>query len=315
MAAVSALGVPLDLGFVFPPKPGELKGFGKWTNRDLTAAEIEAMLPTAAAANFRGGNVFMRLGPGCRDHHPGIILIDDLVDIAVEQLARDGLEPSLVVETSKENFQAWVRIHDGTVPYEVVGAVARHLAETYGGDPRAVSPRQPGRLAGFTNRKLKHRRSDGSFPFVRLTHMDKGRVASRGSNLIEKALEVDTARAARGAPPETPQFAASTEARHNAEITAWLNDNYEQQVARLRRETARGIRSAAANSNSEADFAVARAALAEGIDRLLVINWIALHRQDKGWEYASRTVEAARRWQPERRVQGAEVHSLPFKAS
>lgn len=315
MAAVSALGVPLDLGFVFPPKPGETKGFGKWTNRDLTAAEIESMLPAAAAANVRNGNVFIRVGPGCRDYHPGIILVDDLTETAVEQLTRDGLEPCLAVETSKENYQAWVRIHGGTVPYEVVGAVARQLAETYGGDPRAVSPRQPGRLAGFTNRKLKHRRSDGSFPFVRLTHMDKGRVASRGSNFIEKALEVDTARAARGAPPETPHFAASTEARQDAEVTAWLNANYEQQTARLRWETARGIRPAAANSSSEADFAVARAALAEGIDRLLVINWIARLRQDKGWEYSSRTVEAARRWRPQRLTQGTETRPSPFKSS
>jgi hypothetical protein len=145
--------------------------------------------------------------------------------------------------------------------------------------------------------------------------VDKGRVASRGSSLIEQALEVDTGRAARGAPPETPHFAASTGARQDAEVMAWLNANYEQQTARLRSETARGMRPAAANSSSEADFAVARAALAEGIDRLLVINWIARLRQDKGWEYASRTVEAARRWRPQRRVQDAVAHTLPFKGS
>lgn len=308
MAAVSALGVPLDLGLVFPPKPGESKGFGKWANRDLTAKEIEAMLPAAAAANARGGNVFIRLGPGCRDCHPGIILIDDLVDIAVERLACDGLEPSLVVETSNENYQAWVRIHDGPVPYEVAGAIARRLAETYGGDPRAVSPRQPGRLAGFTNRKSKHRRHDGSFPFVRIKHVANACVASQGFNLIEQAIAIDTGRAARRAPPETPLVAAGTEAGHDSEIIAWLNATYEQQTARIRRETAKGLRPLAANSSSEVDFAVARAADEAGIDRLLVIGWIANHRKDKSREYAARTVEAAQCWQPEHLLQYDEVH-------
>ena len=77
-AAVAALGVPLDIGFVFPPKPGEERGYGQWTNRDLTHSEAMLMLPRAAAANARGGNIYMRLGPGVKDNHPGVVLLDDL---------------------------------------------------------------------------------------------------------------------------------------------------------------------------------------------------------------------------------------------
>lgn len=133
-AAINALGVPLDIGIVFPPKPGAARGYGQWTNRDLAPHEIIAMLPRAAAANAGGGNIYMRLGPGVKDRHPGIVMIDDLTDTAVHRLSRDSLEPCLIVETSPGSFQAWIRlIESGTVPYSTMGLVARSLAESYGG--------------------------------------------------------------------------------------------------------------------------------------------------------------------------------------
>ncbi|MEH2482270.1 hypothetical protein V1282_005627 [Nitrobacteraceae bacterium AZCC 2146] len=41
------------------------------------------MLPRAAAANARGGAVYMRLGPSVKSNHPGIVMIDDLAAVTV----------------------------------------------------------------------------------------------------------------------------------------------------------------------------------------------------------------------------------------
>lgn len=304
-AAIVALNAPLDIGMVFPPKPGEDRGYGVWTNRDLGLDEILSMLPRASAANARGGAIYMRLGPSSRNAHPGIVMLDDLTGAAVGQLSRDGVEPCLVVQTSLGNYQAWVRlIAEGTVDYGVVTQVVRHLAQVYGGDERAVSPRQPGRLPGFVNGKAKHRLADGRFPFVRLTEACPGRVASSGADLIHRVSSCDTGRAARGALPETPRDAASAETLPRKGIVAWLDAAYQQHLARIEREVAEGRRSTAAASQSEVDFATARAAIAAGLDLDTVVNWLAVQRPEKARDYAERTVDAAISWPDRSRPDG-----------
>lgn len=294
--AITALGVPLDIGIVFPPKVGEERGSGQWTNRDLAHGEIIAMLPRAAAANARGGNVYMRLGPSVKDSHPGIVMLDDLTDAAIRQLSRDGLEPCLVVETSPGNHQAWIRlIAAGTVPYSAMGSVARHLARIYGGDERAVSPRQPGRLPGFTNRKPKHRGDDGVYPFVRLIRVEPGHAAQAGAALIEQVCKRGTAGAERAA-PETPLLAAGTVADIDPAIMARIDAIYDEQKARVQREHDAGRRPAHAASASEVDFATARAALLAGILAEDIATWLVARRWNKKSDYAMRTVLAVRRF-------------------
>jgi len=302
-AAVTTLNVRLDVGFVFPPRPGEDRGYGQWTNRDLHLDEILAMLPRAAAANSRGGNVYCRLGPSAKSEHPGIIMVDDLTADAVEGLTVDGLEPCLTVETSPGNFQAWIKlVPSGTVSYAVMNDVARYLAHVYDGDKRAVSPRQPGRLPGFTNRKPKHRKADGQFPYVRLTASDPSRVASKGVVLIETMSKLDTVGAAAGATPETPRYAAKGGTQPQDQVTAWLDAAYQHHLSRIKREVAEGRRKPAAASGSEVDFATARAAVAAGLDRDRVATWLANRRPEKACHYAERTVEAAISWSDRSRL-------------
>lgn len=294
--AIAALNAPLDIGFVFPPKPGAARGYGQWTNRDLSPGDIIAMLPNAAAANARGGNVYFRLGPSVTDGHPGIVMLDDLTDSAIDQLSRDGLEPCLVVETSPGNYQAWVRlIAAGSVGYAAMTAVARHMARTYGGDERAISPRQPGRLPGFTNRKPKHQMDDGKFPFVRLNFADPGRIAGNGVALINRLSKHDTAGAAAGAAPKTPRIAADQVTDLDADVMARLDELHDAQRDRILREVARGRRPAHAASLSEVDFAVAKAALAAGFDDEQVAGWITRVRPNRNALYAARTIEAVKR--------------------
>lgn len=296
-AAIVALHAALDVGLVFPPKFGEDRGYGIWTNRDLGLEEILAMLPRAAAANFRGGNVYMRLGPSSRNGHPGIVMLDDVDATAVEQLSRDGFEPTLVVQTSSGNYQAWVRlITEGTVDYGIVTQVVRHLARAYGGDERAVSPRQPGRLPGFTNRKPKHQLGDGKFPFVRLTDACPGRVASNGAEFIHWLSELNTAGAAAGAAAQTPHSAAVLSANLTSEIVKELATIYQAQMARISREVAERRRPADAGSASEVDFAFARAALASGIEKRHITDWLRRTRTEKDEAYSERTVSTASSW-------------------
>lgn len=293
-ATLVSLDVPLDIGMVYPPKPRADRSVGIWTNRDLHDDDILAILPRAAAANMRGGNIFMRLGPISRDAHPGIVMLDDLTAGAFEQLSRDGFAPCLVIETSPGNYQAWIRlIAHGVVDYNVVTQVVRHLAHVYGADGRAVSPRQPGRLPGFTNRKVKHQLADGTFPFVKLAEAGPGRVASEGAQLIRRISKYDTAGAAAGAAPETPRSAPVRPTEPTLEVASKLQAIHLAQKTRILRELADGRRPPNAASASEVDFAVAKAALAAGIEKHDIAHWLKLTRAQKDETYPERTVHAA----------------------
>lgn len=290
--AVRALAVPLDIGFVFPPPEGQDRGFGHWTNRNLSLDEIMAMLPKAASANSRGGNIYMRLSPSAKTEHPGVVLLDDLSAHAM--LDRDGLHPCLAVETSSGNFQCWIRlVESGTIDYSNVNLVTRHLAATYLGDPRAVSPRQPGRLPGFTNRKPKHRLENGHFPFVKVAYARPGMFAQAGSALVE-SLMTDTVRAAAGATPQKPPMAAMMMAEYPNDHQA-LQAIHDQQLERILDQVERGSRPLAAASPSEVDFAFGVAAICAGYPFAHIAAFIDATRPTKSLAYAERTTWAALR--------------------
>jgi hypothetical protein len=112
--------------------------------------------------NAQGRNIYIRP----QGEH-NLTLIDDLKRDAIERMKREGFQPALVVETSPGNFQAWLR-HPERLPKDVGTAAARALADRFDGDKKAADWRHFGRLAGFTNRKLKYQGTDGRFPFVRM---------------------------------------------------------------------------------------------------------------------------------------------------
>jgi hypothetical protein len=112
--------------------------------------------------NLRGRNIYIRPQG---EHH--LSLIDDLSKSAIDRMKAEGFQPAAIVETSPQNFQAWLN-HGERLPKEVGTAVARTLARRFEGDTKAADWRHFGRLAGFTNQKEKHRQPNGLFPFVRL---------------------------------------------------------------------------------------------------------------------------------------------------
>ena len=190
-------------------------------------------------------------------------------------------------------------IASGTVPYTTMNVISSYLADAFDGDPRAVSPRQPGRLPGFTNRKPKHVKEDGSFPFTHVFSADPGRVASGGQDLIA-GFTPGTARRAAGTPPETPQTAAHMIAQSNvpdsgADLTE-LSKILDQVRVAFRDQIARGARPMTASSQSELDFMFARTAFEIGHDPDVIAAFIVSQRPNKASSYAGATVRAATKY-------------------
>lgn len=73
----------------------------------------------------------------------------------------------MVVETSPNNFQAWLN-HGRVLEAEVSTSAAKQLAERFGGGPSSADWRHFGRFAGFTNPKPERQLSSGLHPFARL---------------------------------------------------------------------------------------------------------------------------------------------------
>jgi RepB DNA-primase from phage plasmid len=133
--------------------------------------DAEALLRSVSwlkQQNRNGRNIYVRPQGEHR-----MSLIDDLRAADVENMRASGFTPAVVVQTSPNNFQAWVK-HPEVLDKETSTAAARALAQRFGGDPGAADWRHFGRLSGYTNRKDKYKGSDGLYPFVRLVESSGG---------------------------------------------------------------------------------------------------------------------------------------------
>jgi hypothetical protein len=141
--------------------------------------------------NLNGRNIYIR--PKGENN---LSLIDDLTAAGVSEMKKSGFQPAVLTETSPGNFQAWLK-HAEMLPKDVGTAAARALAAKFQGDRGAADWRHFGRLAGFTNRKEKHRQPNGLYPFVRLAEAT-GEVYVEARQFIEKVkTDFEKERAAR----------------------------------------------------------------------------------------------------------------------
>jgi hypothetical protein len=111
------------------------------------AIEIEEAIKWLRHENPKGAHIYVR--PACL--HP-LSLIDDLSAEAIERMKAEGFEPAVIVETSPNNFQAWLN-HGQVLEAARSTRAAKALVERFGGDPSSADWRHFGRLAGFTNPK------------------------------------------------------------------------------------------------------------------------------------------------------------------
>jgi hypothetical protein len=126
-------------------------------------------------------------------------LIDDASAQAIELMKSEGFTPAVVLETSPKNFQAWL-CHGQILPKHLSSFAARLLASRFGGDPASADWRHYGRLAGFTNRKDKYRRKDGTFPYVRL-HEATGAVYSKALAFLAEVRTLYESEQSQPLPP------------------------------------------------------------------------------------------------------------------
>ncbi len=141
------------------------------------ALEVEATIKWLRHENAKGAHIYIRPG-GLH----GLSLIDDLTVEAIDRMKVEGFEPAVVVETSPNNFQAWLN-HGQVLEAAMSTRAARGLVERFGGDPASADWRHFGRLAGFTNPKQERRLASGLQPFARLRSAT-GRVYSKAAEFL-----------------------------------------------------------------------------------------------------------------------------------
>ena len=116
----------------------------------------------------------------------GLILVDDIDAITLEDMKANGFEPACVVETSHKNMQAWVDIGADTTP-ELKTIMAKSLASHFKADMASAESKHYGRLAGFTNRKPEHLSQKG-YPYC-LCRESTGFTAVKSEALRSMASE------------------------------------------------------------------------------------------------------------------------------
>jgi hypothetical protein len=144
--------------------------------------EIEEVIKWLRHENGKGAHIYIR---PAGTH--SLSLLDDLTADGIERMKADGFEPAVVVETSTNNFQAWLN-HGQVLEATISTRVAKQLAERFGGDPSSADWRHFGRLAGFTNPKPERQLPSGMRPFARLRSA-KGRVYSQAADFIARTSE------------------------------------------------------------------------------------------------------------------------------
>jgi hypothetical protein len=146
---------------------------------DCGAALILSAFEWLRQQNIHGAHIFIRP----HGSH-ALSLVDDLSDEAIATMKREGFAPALIVETSPRNFQAWLN-HGRTLDCETSTCAAKELAKQFGGDASSADWRHFGRLAGFTNQKLKRRLPNGLPPFVKL-HERSGHIYRAASEFLNE---------------------------------------------------------------------------------------------------------------------------------
>ncbi|WP_374834295.1 DNA-primase RepB domain-containing protein [Paenochrobactrum pullorum] len=129
----------------------------------LSAHEIFELIPVMSKLNLQGWNLFITP----LDKNIEYILIDDLNCSTMNEFKSVGYSPCIELQTSEDSFQAVVKIAKSNSDVKCRNQLFKDLNRAYG-DEKIVGMIHPMRLAGFLNRKDKHRTENGLYPFVKI---------------------------------------------------------------------------------------------------------------------------------------------------
>ena len=155
------------------------------------AIELEKTIKWLRHENAKGAHIYVR---PAGTH--SLSLLDDLSPEAIERMKAEGFEPAVIVETSPNNFQAWLN-HGQVLDATASTRAAKQLAEHFGGDRSSADWRHFGRLAGFTNPKPERQLPSGMRPFARLRSAT-GRIYSKAAEFIAVTRSSDEGREGQG---------------------------------------------------------------------------------------------------------------------
>jgi len=260
----------------------------KWNAVEIMAPQNVKWL---RSENVRGAGVYVR----ALDKR--ITLLDDVTLEGIEALTSNGFKPSATVETSADNYQAWIRLvpSDQPEPSSGVAKIAsRNLTLFSSGDIAAVGSERFGRMPGFTNRKAKHENNRGLNPWVTLKAAAYT-VAFAGYSLISR-IEVALQKRA-------DKKAANIE-RRNASIDILIDRDATLSFIEVENLFLRGLDYSSAQqglTQSEIDFRACGFALKHGSTYLQVEDVLLQHSPDietrhpKTADYVQRTVRNAAR--------------------
>ncbi|MBV8360838.1 MAG: hypothetical protein JO189_23325 [Deltaproteobacteria bacterium] len=102
-------------------------GGGMLLRKGQNAIEIEEAVKWLRHENAKGAHIYVRPA-GLH----ALNLIDDLSVAAIERMKAEGFEPAVAVETSPDNFQAWLN-HGQVLDTAASTRAAKALAERFGG--------------------------------------------------------------------------------------------------------------------------------------------------------------------------------------
>ena len=256
----------------------------------LNFNQIVGLIQLLKFYNCKGKDIYITQA---NDIDRALLLVDDLILPQIEAMRFRGVEPACVVETSPENFQAWISLGQEQMPKPERQVAAKLLAEQFNGDMASTDANHFGRLAGFTNRKESHRTPLG-FPFVKCREAH-GRDATRSQEVRDWARRHASDRRSER-PVRPPKESQQSPGGDPTAVFA----AYFAEWASAVKASGRSL------DISRGDFAVACRMLKEGYDREKIIIALILsspnieiRKKNHIEDYATRTVEAA-----ERRIMG-----------
>jgi len=237
-------------------------------SNDVIAASAELR-----RLNMAGAEIHIRPK---EDGGYSLSLVDDVNLGTLGRMKREGFTPAVVVRTSPDNYQAWMR-HGERLNAETSYVVGKALAEKFGADIGGAPAGHMGRLAGTTNRKEQYRTPEGKSPWV---------VVSEASGAIYEAA---------------PEFLPAMKQKLALELRERYERSHQNRLGAERTfgtlKTIEDFRqdSRYAGDGNRIDFAYAMYARSKGIDRAEVAAAIATrdlkHKAKNYVEYTIRRAE------------------------
>jgi hypothetical protein len=107
------------------------------------------------ALNAKGSHIYGR------PYSTRYVLIDDVRHEGIVRLKQDEIVPTVIIETSPDNFQVWITVSETELPKLVATRLAKLLELRYSTDTGSADALHLGRLPGLRNKKFEHKSYPG----------------------------------------------------------------------------------------------------------------------------------------------------------